>query len=96
MQTHSLWLAALALGLVLALIWLLQLALTRMRAPAALAAWLPRPPHAARLRVVERLSLDPRRRVLLLACDGREAWVLVGGPNDVLLGALPAPAESVP
>lgn len=42
-----------------------------------------------RLSLQESLSLDPRRRVVLLRCDGREALVLVGGAQDVLLGWLP-------
>ncbi len=42
----------------------------------------------ARLRVVESLRLDPKRRLLLLACDGREALVLAGGGQDVLVGWL--------
>lgn len=39
-----------------------------------------------RLRVVETLVLDPKRRVLLLDCAGREVAVLVGGGSDLLLG----------
>ena len=43
----------------------------------------------ARLRIVETLRLDPKRQLLLLACDGREALVLAGGAQDVLVGWLP-------
>ncbi|MBB3172691.1 flagellar protein FliO/FliZ [Endobacter medicaginis] len=47
-----------------------------------------RPPAARprRLRVVETLALDPKRRVLLIDCAGREIAVLVGGGTDLLLG----------
>ena len=30
---------------------------------------------------------------VLLRCDGREALLLTGGAQDVMLGWLPAPAE---
>jgi flagellar protein FliO/FliZ len=38
-----------------------------------------------RLALVETLALDPRRRISLIRCDGRELLVLTGGPQDVLL-----------
>jgi flagellar protein FliO/FliZ len=38
-----------------------------------------------RLALVETLALDPRRRLLLIRCDGREVLVLTGGPQDLLL-----------
>ena len=39
----------------------------------------------ARLRLVQSLALDPRRRVQLITIDGREIVVLTGGPNDLVL-----------
>jgi flagellar protein FliO/FliZ len=94
-QTHSLVLAGLALCLVLSFIGLIQIGLTRLRGRGMLAAFLPRA-GGMRLRVVEALGVDTRRRVLLLACDDREVWVLTGGPNDLVLGAWPAPEERTP
>ncbi|MBW4092076.1 MAG: flagellar biosynthetic protein FliO [Proteobacteria bacterium] len=35
-------------------------------------------------------ALDPRRRVLLLRCADRQVLLLTGGPQDLLLGWLPA------
>lgn len=42
-----------------------------------------------RLRVEDSLPLDPRRRLLVLRCDGRRLLLLVGGPQDLMLGWLP-------
>lgn len=47
-----------------------------------------------RLALVEVLALDPRRRLLLVRCDGREALLLTGGGQDALLGWLPAREET--
>ncbi len=35
------------------------------------------------------LSLDPRRRLSLIGCQGHQLLLLTGGPTDVLLGWLP-------
>jgi flagellar protein FliO/FliZ len=43
-----------------------------------------------RLAVEEALSLDGRRRLLLLRCDGRELLVLTGGAQDQVVAWLPA------
>jgi flagellar protein FliO/FliZ len=34
--------------------------------------------------------LDGRRRLVLVSCDGRTLLLLTGGPQDVVLGWLPA------
>ena len=47
------------------------------------------PREGRRLAVQEVLALDPRRRLLLLRCDGREVLVLTGGAQDAVLGWLP-------
>ena len=39
-----------------------------------------------RLAVVEAVSLDPRRRLSLIRCDGRHALLLTGGTQDVVVG----------
>jgi flagellar protein FliO/FliZ len=49
-----------------------------------------------RLAVTEVLAIDPRRRLLLIRCDGREALLLTGGQDDRLLGWLPPAPESLP
>ena len=49
-----------------------------------------RRPHgkAVRLTLVDTLSLDPRRRLLLVQCDGRYVLVLAG-QQDQVVGWLP-------
>lgn len=81
-------LAIVALAGILALIVLLARALRASGlAPAA---------RGGRLRVVETLPLDARRRLVLLRCDGRDALVLLGGAQDCSLGWLPAGAGQEP
>ena len=47
----------------------------------------PRPPGpGGRLRLVEAIALDPRRRLTLVRCDGREVLLLTGGPQDLVIG----------
>jgi len=41
---------------------------------------------AGRLAISQSLALDPRRRLLLVRCDGRELLLLTGGPQDISLG----------
>lgn len=48
-----------------------------------------KPRQGRRLAVQEVLALDPRRRLLLLRCDGREVLVLTGPGPDAVLGWLP-------
>lgn len=40
-----------------------------------------------RLAVIEAIAVDPKRRLVLLRCDGREALVLTGPAGDLLLEA---------
>lgn len=44
-----------------------------------------------RLAVLEAVAIDPRRRLVLARCDGREVLLLVGPGNDAVVGWLPAP-----
>lgn len=37
----------------------------------------------------ETIALDPRRRIHLVACDGKRIVLLTGGPQDLLIGWLP-------
>ena len=82
------WLqAAGALAAVVLLIWLIARGLRT----GGLA-----PREGRRLAVQEVLALDPRRRLLLLRCDGREVLVLTGGAQDAVLGWLPEAAAKEP
>ena len=42
-----------------------------------------------RLALQESLALDPRRRLVLVRCDGREVLLLTGGAQDQVVGWLP-------
>lgn len=44
-----------------------------------------------RLAVEQALALDPRRRLVLVRCDGREGLILTGPSGDAWLGWLDAP-----
>ena len=54
-----------------------------------------RPQAGRRLALRETLALDPRRRLLLVACDGREALLLTGGPTDLVVGWLAPGGEAL-
>ncbi|MEQ8332945.1 flagellar biosynthetic protein FliO [Nisaea sp.] len=52
-------------------------------------------PHAAgRLSVIGQISLDARRRVMLIRCDGREHLLMLGPNNDLVIESLPASGSS--
>ncbi len=72
--------AALALAGVVALILLAG----RLARRAGLA-----PPANGRLRIEESVSLDARRRLVLVRCDGRTLLLLTGGAQDQVVGWLP-------
>ncbi len=40
----------------------------------------------ARLANVASLALDPRRRLVIVSCDGRECLLLLGSGRDLMLG----------
>ena len=46
---------------------------------------------SGQLRVEEQITLDPRRRLLLVRCDGRRVLLLTG-PQDCVVGWLPEPS----
>ena len=46
---------------------------------------------SGRLRLLESLAIDPKRRLVLLECDGR-ALLLLTGMQDHVVGWLPGPA----
>ena len=41
---------------------------------------------AGALVVEQTISLDPRRRLFLINCAGRQLLLLTGGPQDLLIG----------
>lgn len=47
-----------------------------------------------RLTIVETVSLDPRRRLILARCDGAEALLLVGGESDQMVGWVTPPGAA--
>ena len=47
------------------------------------------PQGRGRLKVEESVSLDARRRLLLVRCDGRALLLLTGGTQDQVIGWLP-------
>jgi flagellar protein FliO/FliZ len=47
-----------------------------------------------RLAVIEAAAIDPRRRLVLARCDGREVLLLVGGTTDQVVGWLPTPSAN--
>ncbi|PWC28263.1 flagellar biosynthetic protein FliO [Teichococcus aestuarii] len=83
--------ALVALVVVLGLVVLAGQVVRRLGLAPGLAAAGRRGSGAAprRLALLESLPIDPRRRLLLLRCDGRELLVLTGGPQDLLLSATP-------
>ena len=89
MQISSLILTLLSLAAVLGLIWGAQF-LARGRFATLL------PKGDARLAAVQSLALDSRRRLHLVACDGRQVLLLTGGAQDVVVGWLPAADETAP
>lgn len=82
--------ALLALCAVLALL----LVAAKLARRFGLAGAVARPGAAAsgrRLQLVESLALDPRRRLLLVRCDGEELLLLTGGPNDLQVSRVTRP-----
>ena len=47
-----------------------------------------------RLAVQEVLPLDPKRRLVLVRCDGRDLLLLMGGAGEVPIGWLPVPDDA--
>lgn len=47
------------------------------------------PGTARALALKETIALDPKRRVHLMECQGRQVMVLTGGAQDVVIGWVP-------
>ncbi len=48
--------------------------------------------QARRLKIIENLALDSKRRVVIVRCDGREHLLLLNASQDIVVEAnLPAP-----
>ena len=78
-----------ALAVVLAMLAIAHHLAARFKLPQRLAGTT----GAARTLAVEQsLALDPRRRLLLIRCEGRRLLLLTGGPQDLLIGWMEPPA----
>ncbi|WP_158746015.1 flagellar biosynthetic protein FliO [Acidisphaera sp. L21] len=86
MNTTSIFTAVAALAAVLLLI-LVAGRLARMTKFVR-----PRGIGAPRMSIQDALVLDPRRRLLMIDCDGR-SLLLLTGPQDQVVGWLPPQAE---
>jgi flagellar protein FliO/FliZ len=82
--------AVFALLATLALIGLLALAARRVAATQTTLNG-----QTRRLRVVERLMLDPRRQLALVAFDGREHLLLLSPFGDRAIASREAPSQAV-
>ena len=82
MQIHDIAVGVLALLGVLTLIWLIQRAVR--------AGGLTRGATAGRLRLLQSLAIDQRRRVVLVQFDGQDLVLLTGGTTDLVLSTLPS------
>lgn len=79
-----------ALGLVLALMGGLALTLKKL----GLAERMPQVKSAdRRLKIVESLSLDPRRRAVLIRCDDKDHLVILGHNGETVVRADIHPPE---
>jgi flagellar protein FliO/FliZ len=76
---HDIAIGIASLAAVLGLIWL--------AARLARSGGFARNPQGGRVRLVQTMALDARRRVVLIAVDGREILLLTGGPADLVLSA---------
>ncbi len=93
MMLEDLLRAGFALGVVIILVLLLGVALRRFGGFAGTGRL------GGRLAVVESLSLDPRRRLVLIRRDGTEHLLLLGPTGDLVVGGgadRPAPPPLVP
>lgn len=49
---------------------------------------------ARRLKISESMMLDPRRRLVIVACDGREHVLLLSPAGDLVVARVDAKAEA--
>jgi len=78
----------LVLGLMLGLLWVLR--------RFGLGGMVARPSARRRLAVIESMSLDGRRRLVLVRRDAAEHLLLIGGATDVVVESGIRTAESEP
>ena len=71
-----------ALIFVVCLIWLAGRAMRLARSAA-------RPVAGSRLAITDSLALGPRKRLLLISCDGKDLLLITGDAQDISLGWLP-------
>ena len=85
---------SLGLKALAALAAVVLLAFAALRALRAVTAGAATPGARRRLAVQEVLPLDPKRRLVLVRCDGRDLLLLTGGAAEVSLGWLPAGGDA--
>ncbi len=56
--------------------------------------WIKAASTNARLKFLDSLQLDSRRRLVLTRCDDKEYLLLLGGDHDLLLSSSPLPPSS--
>ena len=78
-------------------------ALALVLAVAFIAAWLMRKlglarvaPTGSRIALVDSLQIDPRRRVVLIRCEGTQVLLALGGGSDILRARWPVAPEPSP
>ena len=82
---------SLSLKALLALGAVVLLAFAALRALRAVSLGAAKPGGGRRrLAIQEILPLDPKRRLVLIRCDGRELLLVTGGAGEASLGWLPA------
>lgn len=81
MSLHASLTALAALGAVVLLILLIGRVLPRLGLARRVGT-------ARRVALLESTPLDARRRLHVVACDGREVLLLTGGPSDLVVGWL--------
>lgn len=85
---------SLGLKALLALGAVVLLAFAALRALRAVTTGAASPGGRRRLAVQEVLPLDPKRRLVLVRCDGRDLLLLTGGTAEVSLGWVPPGGEA--
>jgi flagellar protein FliO/FliZ len=54
----------------------------------------PKGKRARRMKIVESLPLDPKRRCVIVRCDDREHLLLLGGQGDIVVESNLPPAKT--
>lgn len=88
LDTHQLMKFIAALLFVLSLMGLLALAMRRINHGGTVM-----PLARRRLKVVETLPLDPRRKLAIVRCDDREHLLILGTNTETVIESVPKPPQ---